>query len=437
MNETILVPFHGDDGGVDTLSWGQREIWRPMMAVGSSFPLCAAFPAPPGATVASIADMLRLIVGRHQSMRTRIVTDADGTPRQHVATSGSVPLEIVRVAGDEAAAAEAARWQRHYSDANFDHPREWPVRMAVVLDDDVATHVVAAYSHVASDMHGLDALIADVIAGGTGALGTPPLAQVRQQRTAAGQRENTLALRHADKVLRAVPAPRFRESTDPRRPRWWQVGLRSPAAHLAMRAVAARTRVHTTPVLLAAFAVALCRVTGTAVTATKLLVNNRFRPGFATSVSPLAQSNVAAIDVAERTFDEVVGVAWRAVTVAARYSYFDPDQMTELVARVSDERGADVAVDVTFNDRRRTPPAPFTMDALPTESALAAARERTTVWWEPPLDLYDHTAYLFVNDAPDAVDCLLCADTHRLSPADMESVVRSLEDVLVAAALDY
>jgi len=29
--------------------------------------------------------MLRFIVSRHESLRTRIVTDADGTPRQHVA----------------------------------------------------------------------------------------------------------------------------------------------------------------------------------------------------------------------------------------------------------------------------------------------------------------------------------------------------------------
>ena len=84
MNETILVPFQGDGGGVDTLSWGQCEIWRPMMAVGSSFPLGATYPAPPGTTVASIADMLRFVVSRHQSLRTRIVTDTDGTPRQHL-----------------------------------------------------------------------------------------------------------------------------------------------------------------------------------------------------------------------------------------------------------------------------------------------------------------------------------------------------------------
>jgi len=436
MNETILVPFQGDGGGVDALSWGQCEIWRPMIAVGSSFPLGATYPAPPGTTVASVADMLRFVVGRHQSLRTRIVTDADGTPRQHVATSGSVPLEVVHVDGDEPAAAEAARLLHRFTHTNFDYPREWPVRMAVVLGNGTAAHVVAGYSHVASDMHGLDALVADALAGGTGAIGTQPLAQARQQRTAAAHRENAMALRHAAKVLRTIPTRRFHESTDPRQPRWWQIGYHSPACHLAVRAIAARTNVPSTPVLLAGFAVALHRVTGTAVTATKLLVHNRFRPGFATSVSPLAQSNVAAIDVTDSTFDQVVGAAWRAITQAARYSYFDPTQMAELVAQIGQERGADSHVDVTFNDRRRTRPATRPSDTLPTAAELAAARESATIRWEPPLDTYDHTAYFYVNDVPDTVDYELCADTHRLSPADMETLVRSVEDVLVTAALD-
>ena len=436
MNETILVPFRGDGGGVDTLSWGQCEIWRPMMAVGSSFPLGATIPAPPGTTVASVADMLRFVVGRHQSLRTRIVTDADGTPRQHVATSGSVPLEVVHATGAASADAAAARLLERFTYTNFDYPREWPVRMAVVLDDGTAAHVVAGYCHVATDIQGIDALVADVLAGGTGVPGTPPLAQVRQQRTAAALRENAMALRHAAKVLRTIPARRFRESTDPRQPRWWQVGYHSPASHLAVRAIAGRTGVPTTPVLLAGFAVALHRVTGTSVTATKLLVHNRFRPGFATSVSPLAQSNVAAIDVADSTFDEVVGKAWRAMTQAARYSYFDPNQMAELVARVGQERGTDIHVDVTFNDRRRPHPAARPSDGPPTAFELAAAREHATVRWEPPMDTYDHTAYFYVNDVPDTLDFELCADTHRLSPADMETLVRSLEDVFVTAALD-
>jgi hypothetical protein len=188
-------------------------------------------------------------------------------------------------------------------------------------------------------------------------------------------------------------------------------------------------------VLLAGFAVALCRLTGTDVAATRLMVNNRFRPGFASSVSPLAQSCVTAIEVGDGTFDEVVARAWRALTLAGRYSYFDPNEMAELVAEVGRERGADVHVDVCFNDRRRAHLTP-TPVGMPTGSELAAARERSTVRWERPLDSYDHTVFFHINDVPDAFDYLLCADTHRVSPADMESMVRCVEDVFLTAAFD-
>lgn len=428
MAESILVPFDGDGSGVDTLSWGQWEIWRSMTAVGSSLPLGASFPAAPGTTVASVADMLRFIVSRHQSLRTRIVVGADGVARQQVATSGQVPLDVVDVAGDNAAAAEAARLLERYERTIFDYPNEWPVRMGVVLADGVPAHVVAAYSHVATDVYGLDALVAELLAGGDlPAMGTQPLEQARQQRTPAAQRQNANALRHAEKVLRAMPERRFGESTDPREPRWWQLGYHSPASYPAVCAIAARNRVHTTPVLLAGFAVALCRLTGTDVAVTRLMVNNRFRPGFASSVSPLAQSCAAAIEVADSTFDEVVARAWRALTLAGRHSYFDPNEMAELVAALGRERGADLHVDVCFNDRRRT-------HLTPTPPDPAAAEQPGTLRWERPLDNYDHTLFFHINDVPDAFDYLLCADTHRVSPADMESMVRCVEDVFVSAA---
>jgi hypothetical protein len=432
MAEPILVPFHGDGGGVDTLSWGQSEIWRSMMAVGDSFPLGATFPAAPGTTVAGVAEMLRFIVSRHQSLRTRIVVDADGTPRQHVATSGEVRLDVVD--GD---ATVAARLLERYERTIFDYPNEWPVRMGVVLTDGVPAHIVAAYSHVATDVYGLDALVAELLAAEAGSelpeLAAQPLEQARQQREPAAQRQNAGALRHAAKVLRAVPGRRFVGSADPREPRWWQIGYHSPASYPAVCAIAARNKVHTTPVLLAGFAVALCRLTGTDLAATRLMVNNRFRPGFASSVSPLAQSCVMAIEVADSTFDEIVAKAWRALTLAGRYSYFDPDEMADLVTAIGRERGTDVQVDVCFNDRRRAHLTP-TPTAMPTDAELAAARARGTVRWERPLDNYDHSLFFHVNDVPDCFDFLLCADTHLVSPADMESMVRCVEDVFVSAA---
>jgi hypothetical protein len=358
-----------------------------------------------------------------------------------VVSSGTIPLEVVD-AGHEEPAEVAERISARYRGVAFDYGGELPMRMALVRAQGVVTHVVAVYCHLAMDVHGLDALLADLAAmdPATGTSETPvtatqPLEQARQQSTPSVLRQSEAALRHAERVLRTVPARRFGDSDDHRDPRWQQAGYSSPAGYLAMLSIAARNRVHTTPVLLAAFAVAQCAVTDTAPAVTHLLVNNRFRPGFADTVAPLAQSCLGVVEVADRTFDDVVASAWRALTKAGKHAYFDPSRMDALRAEVDADRGEHVDTDSYFNDRRRVHLSP-TPGRMPTEADLAAALPRSAVRWENPMSSYDHTLFFHVNDEPDVLDYLLCADTHRLSPAGMIAFVRRVESVLVAAALD-
>jgi hypothetical protein len=110
--------------------------------------------------------------------------------------------------------------------------------------------------------------------------------------------------------------------------------------------------------------------------------------------------------------------------------------MAELVDRVGRERDADLRVDVCFNDRRRTHLTPAPLDRMPTRAELEVTQRAGVVRWERPMARYDHTLYFHVNDVPDTFDYLLCADTHHLSPADMEAMVRCVEDVFVHAAYD-
>jgi hypothetical protein len=439
MVDRILVAFDGAGDGVDELSWGQREIWQSMLAAEDSLSLGGVVVAPAGLTVTAAASMLGYLVSRHQSLRTTIVPGPDGGVRQRVVAAGEIPLEVVDAQdGDPTEAAEAVSLR--YRSVDFDYARELPVRMAVVLADGVVTHVVAVYCHIAADVHGLDALMADLVAMDPAEAPGPvtsaqPLEQARRQRTPAVLRQSEAALRHAERVLRTVPGRRFGESDDHRVPRWMQIGYDSPAAYLAAMSVAARNRVHTTPVLLAAFSVALCDITGTEPAVAQLVINNRFRPGFASAVAPLAQSCLGVVEVADRTFDEVVAGAWRAMTKAGKHAYFDPRRMGELRAAVDADRGEHVDTDCYFNDRRRIHLSP-PLERMPTEADLLAALPRSTQRWENPMDTYDHTLFFHVNDVPDTLDYLMCADTHHLSPADMTALVRRVESVVVEAAID-
>jgi hypothetical protein len=434
----IMVPFHGDGAGIAELSWGQREIWTAMRTQQSWIPIGGAGPVPPEQDVNYFVAALGFMVSRHQSLRTRLRFEPDGTVRQVVADRGEIPLHVVDVpdGDDPALAAEQLRHDFHEND--FDYEREWPVRIAVVRQHGVATHLVALYSHFAVDGAGVRALIADAAHLGTDAppvTSLPPLAQAAWQESPAGQRLNRATQRHWRRQLARVSARRFADTDDEREPRHWQAWFHSPAAHLGMRSVMARTGSETSPVVLAAVAVGLARVTGHNPAALQVVVHNRFRPGLADTVSQIAQTGLCVIDVADITFDEAVERARQSTTSTYLNAYYDPDEMTELIAELGRERGEEFDLGCFFNDRRAQDNREST-DPLPTPEQIAAARAETTVRWGPHSDKPFERFFVHIQDTPDTLEVLAQSDTRYLPPDDLRAFLDVFESVLVGAAFD-
>jgi hypothetical protein len=440
----ILVPFAGEGAGVDELTWGQRGLWASMQQTGTSLALTGVQRLRPGVAVERVAAGLRFVLSRHQSLRTRLRFDRGDIPRQELFSSGELPLEVVDADGTDAELADLAEQIRDgYERTVYDYANEWPIRMAVVRRGDELTHVVAGYCHLALDAFGLEALSADLATmdPATGRAAAPPaglqpLELARRQREPGMLRQSEASLRYLERLLRSIPPRRLGESGDPRQPRYWEVGYNSPAALLAAQVVAARNRVGTGTVVLAAAAAALARLTGSDPAVLQVLVNNRFRPGIAESVTPLTQSGVCRVDVGAARFDEVVGHAARAATRAAKNAYYDPVRSEELIAKVGRERGERIELSVFFNDRRRQVELPPAADQLPGPAQVAAALPRSALRWERRLERFDHALFIHVNDVPAALDFLVCGDTQHLSPASLAALVRGFETVLVEAAAD-
>lgn len=434
MPHQIMVSFSGPGSGTDKLTWGQRVIWRSIAYQGSSEYLGGVVRLPDGTTLDVMAECLRFVMSRHQSLRTRLVFDSGDEPRQVVSESGEIAMAVVDATADDAADV-AQRLQRHYESYDFDYEHEWPLRIAAVCVDGRPAYSVAVYNHMAIDAHGLNVLMADLNTMVTGDVrpvtAMQPLEQVRHQRTAAARRQSDAALRHWARVLRRAAPRRFGDSTDRREPRYWRMGYHTPAADLAMRLVAARTGTDTSPVLLAAYAVALARTAGNNPVVLQLAVSNRFRPRLADSVSPLAQASPCLLDVADATFDEAVARATQAAMSTYLNAYYDPLHRVALVARVTEERGEEIELGCYFNDRRdaeRSNTGP-----VPTMAEIDAALASSRLTWGQHTDVPQPPLYLNVDDG---IDFTMLADTHRLSPADMAAIVRTLEEVVVAAARD-
>jgi hypothetical protein len=444
MSSVLLVPFHGTGAGVAGLSWGQAEIWAAMRAQESSLAGGAVAPLPEGKGIDYAASLLSYLMGRYPSFRTRLRFEPDGTVRQVLSDHGEAPLHIVDAADDADPAQEAENVRQEYVQAIFDYANEWPVRMAVIRHRGEPTHVVAVHCHLAMDGGGFQNIAGDLVNFDEDENAPPrenpepgldPLAQVRWQQGPAGQRQHATVVRHWRRLLDRVATNRFGHTDDERDPRYWRVSASSPAAHVAMRAIATRVgRADTSPVLMAAVAVALAHVTGINPTVLKVVVNNRFRPGLATTASPVAQSALCAIDVGGITFDEAVDRAWRSLMGAYLNAYYDPTRMDEVIAEIGRERGAPIDLDCFFNDRRDVEGREYAGPA-PTQDELRSAA-RSTLTWGPHSDAPSPRFYLHVIDVPDAIELLAFSDTRYVPPGDLAACLSRFEEILVDAAFD-
>jgi hypothetical protein len=208
---------------------------------------------------------------------------------------------------------------------------------------------------------------------------------------------------------------------EPTAPRYRQAEIDSPAMAVALDAVGARTGLDSSTLLLGIFAVALERVTGVNPVVVRPVVSNRFRPGLAGVVCTAAQGGLCVIDVAGVGFDEAMARAHRAKTSAFKYGYFHPGDLNDLRARVESERGP-VEIGCYFNDRR---------SAAGRVAGAAAAGETRFRWvgGTPcgPLEFQ-------VEDVGGTVAMTARLDSHHLSPAGGEALLRGMEAVAREAA---
>lgn len=439
MTYRIAVPFHGEGSGVEELTWGQFAAWRSMQVFGETEWTGGTMPLKPGMTIQDIVTLLGFILSRHQSLRTRLLVDGGELPKQVLFESGEITLEVYDNDGNPEQM--AARIRAEYTAAPWDPVTDWPLRMAVIAEGEKAVYFVALYCHMVIDGYGFDALRVDLanLDPATGAhlapvKGVQPLQLARAQQSPAGLRQHKASLRYWERHLRVIEPQRFGQRLTPQDERWCEATLTTPATQLALAALSHKMDVHTGVILLAAHAVMVGRLSGQPVCLFRIVVSNRFRPGFAESVSNLAQAGLAVVDTAECTFEEAVTRAWKSELSAGMNAYYHPRDLWPLIDRVGAERGVDIDTGCYFNDRRFS--AAQAPAEAPTHEQIAAARPHSTLRWGPRSNEPDATCFLNVDVAPDAIDLTWRVDTAYVSPAMLEECLRGMESLVVATALD-
>lgn len=464
----IPVEFHGEIAGVGELTWGQMGIWRRTQETGRTMNVVVIMPLPQGLTLEVTVAAVRFVVSRHPALRTRLrfVEEPSGArrPQQVVADTGQVPVQLLDLDEHEDAAAVAEQLRSRYELTWFDYENEFPVRMGVVRRSGALIHLVACYSHVVTDGGGLEALARDFahFDQGTGeargaARVLDPLKLAETQHSPAGRRRTDKSLRYwAAQLDRLQPAWQLPRPAEPADPRYRELVLYSPSMELGLRAITARTKTASTYALLAAYAVAVARVTGRNPSVAQIVVNNRFRPGFADTVAQVSESGICVVDVADATFDDVVGRALTAVTSASLHAYYDTRERDRLLDETEARRGTPLDISWHINDRRgilnpdADGHAPSMLAQPELEAAMRDALPRTKLYWDRRSPIFDGTLFIQVDSRPapsvpgraqldeglPAVYLEVWADLHHFATDTVEALVREMESVVVAAALD-
>ena len=430
--ERIMVPFEGEGGGVGELTWAQQTIWAEMRRAGKTLTMRGDRRLPPDATVAEFVDELRFYLTRYQAMRTLLRFEVGGQILQVVKEAGVAAIEVYD-AGDrlpDEVAAEVA----HHLGRSFDYEREWPIRMALVRRGGVLTHAVVTMAHHLADATSAMAMVMDrrgrdpVTGEPPRPPGTPPLEQARLQQTPAARRQNEAALRYWEGHLRVIPPSLF--SPRPGGQGCWEVDFASPALHQGTRAVAARLGVSTRPVLYAAFATALARITGVDPVATLITVDNRFRRGLANASGHLIQHGLCTLDTAGVDFDDLVLKAWRRLLAAQKNAYYAQNELDELIERVGGERGVTFDLLCLFNDLRADDGAGAT---APAADHGSGGIPPTVMNWRPLPGLHQRLM-LHVREDPETVAGLLQVDTAYFSRANVEALFEHMQTLVLDAA---
>ena len=442
----VPVEFAGERGGEGALTVGQLNIyaWVSVAPDDLYAILRVELPVPAVASVDDVAEAIGVLIARHESLRTSYGPGEQ--PRQRVAAAGVQLLEVCSLGAgqwgprDRPAVAEAlVRWLSESPD-----PGRRPVRMAVATAPDAGDRVIAcaaAFSHVTVDHDSIEILKRDF----AGLLGSPgrrqagppghqPLDQAELEATPAERRRADAALdrvreqsRRMPRCLYALPGAQLAGES-------LVVELSSVAAAMAVRQVAARTRTSRTSVVLAAVCAVVARRANYPELVLPVLSSNRFERHLVNYVGSLAQGSIATVEIAGRSFDELVRHTWTAVMEASRHARYDTVKKAAIAELIENERGLRLTYGPVFNSLVPESWSGLTAGVGFEPEEIDGALARTELRWRP-MPVSDMPIRFILNQID---GCLRLdawsGDTGLVPRAELESVLLAAERLLVTAA---
>jgi len=439
----VPVEFTGERAGEGPLTLGQLNVCAWARETPDDFYaiLCVELPVPEAVPASDVAEATRVLIARHESLRTSYLPG--DPPRQRVAAAGVQLLEVCSLAEgpqDRPAVAEALiQWLRESPD-----PMRRPVRMAVAIAPGAGNRVIAcsaAFSHLSMDNGAIGilkrefaALLARPARRLVGRSGHQPLDQAALEATPAERRRADAALDYLREQARRMPRrlyvlPGARASGES-----LAVELSSAAAAMAVRQVAARTRTSRSSIVLAAICAVIARRADYRELVFPVLSSNRFERHLVDYVGSLAQASIATVEIGGRSFDELVGHTWTTVMEASRHGRYDTAELDAMTPLIEHERGLRVNYAPMFNSLVPESWSGLTAGIGFHLEETGVALTQTELRWRPlPVSATPIRFTLSQIDGCLRLD-MWSSDAGLVPRTELESVLLAVERLLVAAA---
>jgi hypothetical protein len=364
--------------------WAQLAEWRAIHACEPgdlTFNLFRVWAVSRPLTVESAMDVMRRLVCRHGSLRTRYVAYAGALPDQVVAAAVDVPLAIERFADPPTQDAVDAAARRVYEPV-YDLARDVPLRLRFLVHDDAVVHVVVGVSHIAVDDWSFEILQREFYALLDGAADLPepmqPVDRAAFEQSPKGRalHERTLdywgrSLSTADEAL-LRPQPGLGTDTVD------CVAIGSVAIARAAHTIAERENVTPSVVVLAATSVLLGVATDSRHCFLRMIYATRHRRGTDTLVAAFNQEAPFFVPMTASTFAGFVHTAATAALSGFLRSECNCDELGHRVVETLRARGIPPGGYCFYNDVRFLPGREDdTTLAAPSGPARAALAETT------------------------------------------------------------
>ncbi|MFE7524726.1 condensation domain-containing protein [Kitasatospora sp. NPDC057542] len=437
-HQLLEIAFSSGRAGSGPATWGQRAIWDAVRqlppADAPRYNIATAAPLDPGLPLPVLLTAVEQLLHLHDSLHTRLLPDGTGGLRQVVDGEGTLGVHLRPTGEHEDPAVLGARQHEELAAQAFDTATQWPVRIGAVTAGGLVRHISLVLSHTAVDGSGMSRLVADLSALCLGSspeesaeLHGParqPLEEAEFQTSERGLRRDEGARKQFVRKLRLGPPRLFPPAAGQPAARFPNAVLRSPALPRAVERVAARHRVSTGSVLLAATAAMTARLAGSTEAVLNVVVNNRFLPELANVVSVVAGDGLFHLPDATAEFGEVVRRTHAAAIGTYRHAYYDKVALAAEILRLTAEGVRLADRSCVFNDTRELLPA--TADP---------GVDRTILSWPVEFEPRPGLTYaLDVLRSAEALSLAMTADPAVLPRSAMERFLYGIEELILTEA---